>query len=58
MRDCLKPSPDLAMIAEPIGDNQRYKRKGEAEEKKTSHRVMGGKDHGAGYFRGLRPGHF
>jgi len=34
MRDCVKPSPDLAMIAEPIGDNHYYERKGKAEEKK------------------------
>jgi len=34
MRDCVKPSPDLAMIAEPIGNNRCDKRKGKAEEKK------------------------
>jgi hypothetical protein len=34
MWDCVKPSPDSAMIAEHPGDNDYYKPKGKAEEKK------------------------
>jgi hypothetical protein len=34
MRDCVKPSPGSAMIAELTGDNHYYKRKGKAGEKK------------------------
>ena len=46
MRDCVKPSPDLAMIAKYICDNHGYKRKGKAEEKKHKPQGYGGKGHG------------
>src|SRR2546421_5606570 len=46
MRDCVKPSPDLAMIAKHICDNHGYKRKGKAEEKKHKPQGYGGKGHG------------
>jgi hypothetical protein len=46
MRDCVKPSPDLALIAKLIGDNHYYKRKGKAEENKHKPQAYGGKGHG------------